>query len=155
MAMQAFVFWFGDDQHNNLKALNDLLNDHRVVLVSPMSGTGEQGQDTATSVIAPLCRAAIVVRPALPTDLPEKAQLLWFADETSSNLDAFNKELSMPGLQGAHWQVTNLVALSGNGAPEHPGRAPVHPPGTLPPQAQPVRPRSCALATLFLPSHDS
>jgi hypothetical protein len=63
MAQQAFILWFGDsaNSHNNLAALNQLLNQGWIVLsVSPMSGTGERGNETPESSF-PYSRAVVIL----------------------------------------------------------------------------------------------
>jgi hypothetical protein len=63
MAQQAFILWFGDSgsQHNNLAALNQLLNQGWGVLsVTPMSGTGERGNETPQSPF-PYSRAVVIL----------------------------------------------------------------------------------------------
>jgi hypothetical protein len=63
MAQQAFILWFGDAgaSNNNLVALNQQLNQGwKVVNVTPMSGTGERGNETPQSQF-PYSRAVVIL----------------------------------------------------------------------------------------------
>jgi hypothetical protein len=63
MAQQAFILWWGDagNTNNNLAALNQLLaKGWKVVLMTPMSGTGERGNETPQSAF-PYSRAALIL----------------------------------------------------------------------------------------------
>ena len=63
MAQKAFILWFGDAQpaSNNLAALNQLLDQGwKVANVSPMSGTGERGDETPESKF-PYSRALVIL----------------------------------------------------------------------------------------------
>ena len=61
MAQQAFVLWFGDTGNTNLAELNQLLNQGwKVVSVTPMSGTGERGNETPQSHF-PYSRAVVIL----------------------------------------------------------------------------------------------
>ncbi len=60
---QAFILWFGDTgaTHNNLAALNQLLGQGwKVAQVTPMSGTGERGNETPQSLF-PYSRAVVIL----------------------------------------------------------------------------------------------
>jgi cytolysin (calcineurin-like family phosphatase) len=64
MQQQAFILWFGDAGAacNNLAALNQLLNQGwKVVSVTPMSGTGERGNETPQSKF-PYSRAVVIMQ---------------------------------------------------------------------------------------------
>jgi hypothetical protein len=114
MTQQAFVLWFADDGNTNLGALNNLLGQGwRVRLATPMSGSGETGQETPQSPF-PYSRAAL----ALSQDgrHEQRAFVLWFADDGDTNLQQLN------GLLGQDWEISQLVAMSGGGerGPETP-----------------------------------
>jgi len=116
MPQQAFVLWFAEDANTNLGSLNALLGQGwRVAMASPMSGTGETGQETPQSPF-PYSRAAVVLSRGDDDDGPEQAFVLWFGDDGNNNLAALN------ALLGNRWKVTRLVALSGTGehGPETP-----------------------------------
>jgi hypothetical protein len=64
MQQQAFILWFGDAAaaNNNLAALNQLLSQGwKVIMVSPMSGTGERGNETPQSQF-PYSRAVVIMQ---------------------------------------------------------------------------------------------
>jgi hypothetical protein len=114
MAQQAFVLWFADDGNTNLGALNALLGQGwRVKLATPMSGTGETGQETPQSPF-PYSRAALAL--VRDSDHDQQAFVLWFADDGNTNLGALN------GMLGQNWNIAQLVAMSGGGehGPETP-----------------------------------
>jgi hypothetical protein len=115
MAQQAFVLWFADDGNTNLGSLNTLLGQGwRVALASPLSGSGETGQETGQSAF-PYSRAAVVLTPSAGA-AAERAFVLWFGDDGANNLAQLN------GLLSGGWNVTRLLALSGTGehGPETP-----------------------------------
>jgi len=63
MAQQAFILWWGDSgaANNNLAALNSQLSQGwKVMNVTPMSGTGERGNETPQSAF-PYSRAVVVM----------------------------------------------------------------------------------------------
>jgi hypothetical protein len=63
MAQQAYILWFGDSgaAHNNLASLNQQLSQGwKVVSVTPMSGTGERGNETPQSPF-PYSRAVVIL----------------------------------------------------------------------------------------------
>lgn len=127
MAQQAFVLWFADDGSTNLGALNALLGQSwRVRLATPMSGTGETGQETPQSPF-PYSRAALALSEDGGHD--QQAFVLWFADEGNTNLPQLNNLLSQ------NWSIALLVPMSGSG--EHGSETP-----------QSVFPYSRALAVL-------
>jgi hypothetical protein len=107
MAQQAFVLWFADEGTTNLAALNSLLAGGRhVVFASAMSGTGEQGGETPQSPF-PYSRATVVLDQG--DSVTQRAFVLWFGDEGTTNLGALNSLLA------ANWRVVNLGAMSGTG----------------------------------------
>jgi hypothetical protein len=115
MAQQVFVLWFADDGQTNLGNLNAMLDQGwRVAMASPMSGTGESGQETPQSVF-PYSRAAVVLSRE-GQRAAQSAFVLWFGDDGNTNLAQLN------ALLGAGWDVGRLVALSGTGehGPETP-----------------------------------
>jgi hypothetical protein len=119
MTQQAFVLWFAEDANTNLGSLNALLGQGwRVAFASPMSGTGESGQETPQSAF-PYCRAAVVLSRSSDHDDEEQAFVLWFGDDGNTNLAQLN------ALLGDRWNVTRLLALSGTGehGPETPQSA--------------------------------
>jgi len=62
ITQQAFVLWFADDGNTNLGALNNVLDQGwRVRLATPMSGTGETGQETPPSSF-PYSRALAILQ---------------------------------------------------------------------------------------------
>jgi hypothetical protein len=116
MAQHAFVLWFADDGNTNLAALNALLSGRHVALVTPMSGTGEQGGETPQSQF-PYSRAAVIVDDGAPAT--QRAFVLWFADDGNTNLGALNS------LLGSGWHVVQITAMSGTG--EHGNDTPQSP----------------------------
>src|SRR5688500_19695384 len=114
MTQQAFVLWFADDGNTNLGTLNNLLGQGwRVKLATPMSGTGETGQETPQSPF-PYSRAALALSRDGGHD--QQAFVLWFADDGNTNLQQLN------GVLNQNWNISQLVAMSGGGehGPETP-----------------------------------
>lgn len=106
MAQQAFVLYWGDNVNTNLGDLNNLLGSgQRVVMASPMSGTGATGPTSQSQW--PYSRAALILD---ATGGPaQTALVLWFADTGNTNLGDLNNLLSQ------NWQIAQLIALSGTG----------------------------------------
>lgn len=117
MTQRAFVLWFADDGNTNLGTLNNLLGQGwRVKLATPMSGTGETGQETPQSPF-PYSRAAVALSRDGGRD--QQAFVLWFADDGNTNLQQLN------GVLDQNWNISQLVAMSGGGerGPETPQSA--------------------------------
>jgi hypothetical protein len=117
MAQHVFVLWFADDGSTNLSALNTMLSQgYRVIHATPMSGTGEQGNETPQSPF-PYSRAAIVLQQVAGPI--QRAFVLWFGDDGSTNLAALN------GMLTGSTSVETIVAMSGTG--EHGSETPQSP----------------------------
>lgn len=108
MSQQVFVLYFADDGDTNIADLNNLLSSGwSVSKVSPMSGTGELGNNTPGSDF-PYSRAIL----ALDDEHHHKTQeasIVWFAETNSTNLNIVNQRL------GTGREVVSLTALSGTG----------------------------------------
>jgi hypothetical protein len=108
MTQQAFVLYFADDGDTNLGSLNNLLSSGwRVSKVSPMSSTGELGDNTPGSPF-PYSRAVLALDDSHHGG-DQEAHIIWFAEPNSTNLNNVNQRLQT-GLE-----VVSLTALSGHG----------------------------------------
>lgn len=108
MSQQVFVLYFAEDGDTNLAALNNLLSSGwSVSRVSPMSGTGELGNNTPGSDF-PYSRAILALDDG-DHHKTQEASIVWFGDTGSTNLNTVNQRL------GAGRDVVSLTALSGTG----------------------------------------
>jgi hypothetical protein len=106
LSQQVFVLYFADDGDTNLADLNKFLsNGWSVAKVSPMSGTGELGENTPGSLF-PYSRAILALEDK-DHHKAQEASVVWYADTASTNLNSVNQRL------GTGREVVSLTALSG------------------------------------------